>query len=48
VKITPAHDANDYACGKRHKLPSIDIMTDTGMMAENCGDFSGMPRFDAR
>eukprot|EP00667_Euglena_gracilis_P001454 EG_transcript_1453 len=48
VKITPAHDPNDFACGKRHGLEFIDIMTDTGEMAAGCGEFSGMKRFDCR
>mmetsp|Transcript_42485 Transcript_42485/g.76200 ORF Transcript_42485/g.76200 Transcript_42485/m.76200 type:complete len:1097 (-) Transcript_42485:331-3621(-) len=48
VKITPAHDPNDYACGKRHGLEFIDIMTDSGEMAANCGEFSGLKRFSAR
>lgn len=48
VKITPAHDPNDYEIGLRHKLPFINIITDEGMIADNCGQFSGMKRFDAR
>jgi len=48
VKITPAHDPNDFACGKRHGLAFIDVMTDTGDMAANCGEFAGLKRFDCR
>ena len=48
VKITPAHDPNDFACGKRHNLEFIDCMTDDGFMADNCGEFKGMKRFDCR
>ena len=40
VKITPAHDANDYECGKRHDLPFVTIFTDDGFVAEGCGEFS--------
>lgn len=48
VKITPAHDPNDYEVGNRHKLPFITIFTDEGIVSEGCGEFSGMKRFDAR
>ena len=48
VKITPAHDENDYECGKRHKLPFLTIFTDDGNVAEGYGQFSNMPRFNAR
>ncbi|EDQ92506.1 uncharacterized protein MONBRDRAFT_22237, partial [Monosiga brevicollis MX1] len=48
VKITPAHDQNDYECGQRHSLPMITVVTKDGLIAEGCGDFSGMKRFDAR
>jgi len=48
VKITPSHDPNDYECGKRNNLPFINIFTDDGNVADNCGQFSGMKRFDAR
>ncbi|RWS05960.1 Valine--tRNA ligase-like protein, partial [Dinothrombium tinctorium] len=48
VKITPAHDHNDYEVGKRHKLPFINILEDNGLIAEGFGEFSGMKRFDAR
>ena len=40
VKITPAHDANDYDVGKRHKLEFITIIDEDGNMMDNCGKFS--------
>ncbi|XP_063624402.1 valine--tRNA ligase isoform X1 [Cydia splendana] len=48
VKITPAHDPNDYEIGKRHNLPFITIFDDEGRTLDNCGAFSGMKRFDVR
>jgi valyl-tRNA synthetase len=49
VKITPAHDANDYDIGKRHQLQFINILNDDGTLNENAGaQFKGMKRFDAR
>lgn len=49
VKITPAHDNNDYNTGKRNKLEFINILTDDGLLNENCGsEWQGMKRFDAR
>lgn len=49
VKITPAHDQNDYNTGKRHNLEFINILTDDGLLNENCGpEWQGMKRFDAR
>ena len=48
VKVTPAHDPNDFLCGRRHKLEEITIFTDEGAMAENTGQFAGMMRLDAR
>lgn len=46
VKITPAHDPNDFDTGKRHNLPFINILTDTGCLNDIGGQkFSGMPRF---
>lgn len=44
VKITPAHDPNDYECGKRHALPFITIFTDDGKMNEETAQFEGMMR----
>ncbi|CAH8388948.1 unnamed protein product [Eruca vesicaria subsp. sativa] len=49
VKITPAHDPNDFELGKRHNLEFINIFTDDGKINTNGGDdFTGMPRFAAR
>lgn len=49
VKITPAHDMNDYSTGKRHDLEVINILTDDGLLNENCGaEWEGVKRFDAR
>ncbi|XP_042471032.1 valine--tRNA ligase, mitochondrial 1-like isoform X2 [Zingiber officinale] len=49
VKITPAHDPNDFEVGKRHNLAFINIFTDEGKINSNGGaDFEGMPRFAAR
>lgn len=48
VKITPAHDANDFECGKRHSLPFITVIDDKGFMTADCGQFSAMKRFEAR
>ena len=48
VKITPAHDPNDFEVGKRHNLPEIDVMTDDGHMNEAAGKYAGFDRFAAR
>lgn len=48
VKITPAHDPNDFALGKRHNLQFINILTDDGLMNENAGPYKGQKRFDVR
>lgn len=48
VKITPAHDPNDYEVGKRHNLPFITIFSDDGYIVGDYGKFTGMKRFDAR
>ena len=48
VKVTPAHDKNDYACGKRHNLPMINVFEENGKVASNGGQFAGLMRFDAR
>lgn len=48
VKITPAHDPNDFEVGKRHNLPEINIMNDDGTINENGGRFAGMDRYEAR
>jgi valyl-tRNA synthetase len=48
VKITPAHDPNDFEVGRRHKLAEIDVMTDGGKMNAAAGAYAGMDRFEAR
>lgn len=48
VKITPAHDPNDFEVGKRHNLPEINIMNDDATINENGGKFAGMDRYEAR
>jgi len=48
VKITPAHDPNDFEMGKRHNLPFINIMNKDGSLNENAGEFQGCDRFAAR
>jgi valyl-tRNA synthetase len=48
VKITPAHDPNDFEVGKRHNLAQIDVMTDDAHMNEAAGKYAGLERFVAR
>ncbi|MEA5449502.1 valine--tRNA ligase [Leptolyngbya sp. CCNP1308] len=48
VKVTPAHDPNDFAMGQRHSLPLITVMNKDGTMNENAGPFEGLDRFEAR
>ena len=48
VKITPAHDLNDFAAGKRHNLDPINILTDEGYISEAGGQFAGQNRFEVR
>ncbi|MBD1807920.1 valine--tRNA ligase [Microcoleus sp. FACHB-SPT15] len=48
VKVTPAHDPNDFEMGQRHKLPFINIMNKDGTLNENAGTFQGQDRFEAR
>jgi len=48
LKITPAHDPNDFEVGKRHNLPEIDVMTDDAHMSEAAGKYAGLERFVAR
>lgn len=48
VKITPAHDPNDFEVGKRHNLPIINIMNDDATINENGGKYAGMERYEAR
>jgi valyl-tRNA synthetase len=48
VKVTPAHDPNDYKCGTDHRLQFINILNDDGTLNEQCGKFKGMKRFEVR
>ncbi|HMO03036.1 MAG TPA: valine--tRNA ligase [Kiritimatiellia bacterium] len=48
VKVTPAHDPNDFGMGQRHNLPMINVMTDDGHMNEEAGPYQGMERFACR
>jgi valyl-tRNA synthetase len=48
VKVTPAHDPNDFEIGKRHDLPFITVMNKDGTMNEQAADFAGLDRFEAR
>ena len=48
LKVTPAHDVNDYNLGIKHHLPSIDIFNNNGTLNENGGSYQGMDRFDVR
>jgi len=48
VKITPAHDPNDFEVGKRHNLPEVDVMTLDGHMNDAAGKYAGVERFAAR
>ncbi len=48
VKVTPAHDPNDFAAGKRHDLPQIDVMDEHAHMNANAGVYAGLDRYEAR
>src|SRR6202451_3990031 len=48
VKVTPAHDPNDFAAGKRHDLPQIDVMDEHAHMNANAGPYPGLDRYEAR
>ena len=48
LKVTPAHDVNDYMLGEKYNLPSIDIFNDNGTLSEEAGLYVGMDRFDVR
>jgi valyl-tRNA synthetase len=48
VKITPAHDPDDYELGKRHGLPAINVLDDLARINENGGEFAGLDRYEAR
>lgn len=48
LKVTPAHDVNDYVLGEKYNLPSIDIFNQDGTLNEHGGKYAGMDRFDVR
>ena len=48
VKVTPAHDPNDFQAGKRHNLPEISVMDEHARMNQNAGAYAGLDRFEAR
>ena len=48
LKVTPAHDVNDYMLGEKYNLPSIDIFNDNGTLSKEAGLYVGMDRFDVR
>ena len=48
VKVTPAHDTNDFQAGLRNNLPQIDVMDESGKMNANAGVYTGLDRFEAR
>ena len=48
VKVTPAHDPNDFELGRRHNLPEIDVMADDAKMSAAAGRYAGLDRFEAR
>ncbi len=48
VKVTPAHDANDFAMGQRHDLPAVIVIGPDGKMTAEAGEYAGLDRFEAR
>src|ERR1700733_13667417 len=48
VKVTPAHDPNDFEAGLRHNLPQIEVIDDQARMNENAGPYAGLDRYEAR
>src|SRR6202142_2284266 len=48
VKVTPAHDPNDFKAGKRHNLPQINVMDEHAHMNQNAGAYAGLDRYEAR
>jgi valyl-tRNA synthetase len=48
VKVTPAHDPNDFQAGLRHNLPQIDVMDEHAHMNQNAGEYAGLDRYEAR
>jgi valyl-tRNA synthetase len=48
LKVTPAHDPNDFEIGRRHDLPSVKVIADDGLMSEAAGPYAGLDRFECR
>lgn len=48
MKVTPAHDPNDFEIGNRHDLPRINVMNEDGTMNDKAGKYAGLDRFDCR
>src|SRR5579872_217767 len=48
VKVTPAHDPNDFEAGRRHNLPQIEVIDEQARMNQNAGPYAGLDRFEAR
>src|ERR1700720_1896962 len=48
VKVTPAHDANDFEAGQRHNLPQIEVIDEHARMSPNAGPYAGLDRYEAR
>ena len=48
MKVTPAHDPNDFEIGNRHELERINVMNESGQMNENAGEYAGLDRFECR
>jgi valyl-tRNA synthetase len=48
LKVTPAHDPNDFEIGRRHNLPSVKVIDDNGLMSDEAGRFKGLDRFTCR
>ncbi|SDN69047.1 valyl-tRNA synthetase [Desulfonauticus submarinus] len=48
LKVTPAHDVNDFELGRKHKLESVKVIDDWGKMTEDAGEFAGLDRFECR
>src|SRR3984893_9251609 len=48
VKVTPAHDPNDFEAGRRHNLPKVQVIDDNGRMTAEAGAYAGLDRFEAR
>ena len=48
VKITPAHDPNDFEVGKRHNLPVINVLTEDAKIVDDYPEYAGMDRYEAR